>query len=107
METAIRGCVADAATARVLLVEFVGVSATIEERRRALHARFAAMVLAQAQTAASRSGSPLDGLDLGTLAYAVVGAVNEAVVHLLETDGDVDSALRTVEHLVATALLPR
>lgn len=105
--TAVRGCVGDAATARVLLIESVGVSATIEECRRALHARFAAMVLAQARTAAARDGSPLAGLDLETLAYAVVGAVNEAVVHLLETGGDVEPALRTVEHLVATALLPR
>jgi AcrR family transcriptional regulator len=107
VRTAVRGCIADAATARVLLIESVGVSATIEERRRALHARFAAMVLAQARTAAAREGSSLGGLDLETLAYAVVGAVNEAVVHLLETGGDADAALRTVEHLVATALLPR
>jgi AcrR family transcriptional regulator len=107
VSTAVRGCVRDAATARVLLIESVGVSPTIEERRRLLHARFAAMVLVQAQAAAARHGSPLAGLDLPTLAYAVVGAVNEAVVHLLETGGDVDAPLRTVEHLVATALLPR
>lgn len=107
VETAVRGCVADAPTARVLLVESVGVSPTIEERRRALHARFAVMMLAQARTAAAREGSPLDGLDLEILAYAVVGLVNEAVVHLLESGGDVDGAVRTVEHLVATALLPR
>ncbi|MDB5065383.1 MAG: Transcriptional regulator, TetR family [Chloroflexi bacterium] len=107
VSTAVRGCVGDAATARVLLIESVGVSATIEERRRALHARFAVMVLAQARAAAARDGSPLAGLDLETLAYAVVGAVNEAVVHLLETGGDVEPVLRTIEHLVATALLPR
>jgi AcrR family transcriptional regulator len=107
VSTAVRGCVRDAATARVLLIESVGVSPTIEERRRLLHARFAAMVLVQAQAAAARLGSPLAGLDLPTLAYAVVGAVNEAVVHLLETGGDVEAPLRTVEHLVATALLPR
>ncbi|HEY0409665.1 MAG TPA: TetR/AcrR family transcriptional regulator [Candidatus Dormibacteraeota bacterium] len=107
VSTAVRGCVRDAATARVLLIESVGVSPTIEERRRLLHARFAAMVLVQAQAAAARLGSPLASLDLPTLAYAVVGAVNEAVVHLLETGGDVEAPLRTVEHLVATALLPR
>jgi AcrR family transcriptional regulator len=105
--TAVRGCVTDAATARVLLIESVGVRATIEERRRALNARFAAMVLVQAQTAAACEGSALAGLDLETLAYAVVGAVNEAIVHLLEAGGEVEAALRTVEHLVATALLPR
>src|SRR5205807_6215970 len=49
VRTAVRGCIGDTATARVLLIESAGVSATIEERRRALHARFAAMVLAQAQ----------------------------------------------------------
>jgi len=104
--TVVRGCVEDAPTARVLLIESVGVSATIEERRRLLHARFAAMILAQAH--AARAAAPaLGGLDLETLAYGVVGAVNEAVVHLLETGGDVEAALRTLEHLVAGALLAR
>jgi len=107
MRTAVRGCLADTATARVLLIESVGVSATIEERRRALHARFAAMVLALARTAEGREGSPLVGLDLETLAYAIVGAVNEAVVHLLETSGDAETALHTLEHIVGAALLPR
>jgi AcrR family transcriptional regulator len=102
--TVVRGCVRDAATARILLIESVGVSTTIEECRRRLHARFAAMVLAQARVA--RADDALRAsLDLQTLAYAVVGAVNEAVVHLLESGGDVDAAVRTVEHLVAGALL--
>jgi AcrR family transcriptional regulator len=105
VRTAMHGCAGDTTMARVLLIESVGVSATIEERRRALHARFAAMVLAQARTAAMREGSPLAGLDLETLAYAVVGAVNEAVVHLLESGGGVEPALRTVEHVVGSALL--
>jgi AcrR family transcriptional regulator len=102
--TFVRGCVGEAATARILLIESVGVSTTIEERRRLLHARFAAMVLAQARTGGADDPSRA-GLDLETLAYAVVGAVNEAVVHLLESGGDVDAAVRTVEHLVAGALL--
>jgi AcrR family transcriptional regulator len=102
--TFVRGCVRDRATARILLIESVGVSTTIEERRRQLHARFAAMVLAQAQRVGADDPSRA-GLDLETLAYAVVGAVNEAVVHLLEAGGDVDAAVRTLEHLVAGALL--
>ena len=103
--TFVRGCVRDVATARILLIESVGVSTTIEECRRRLHARFAAMILAQARVARASTDPARTGIDLETLAYAVVGAVNEAVVHLLESGGDVDAAVRTVEHLVAGALL--
>jgi AcrR family transcriptional regulator len=99
-------CAANRATARILLVESVGISPAIEERRRALHARFAELIRAQAE-AARAAGTPATQVDLEVLAFALVGAVNEAVVHLLETGGsDPAPVLEALGHLAGRALLP-
>jgi AcrR family transcriptional regulator len=100
--TFVSDCAANRATARILLVESVGMSPAIEAARRALHARFAEMI--QAQAHAQRSAQ---ALDLEVVAYALVGAVNEAVVHLLETGGDDPRpTIDVLGHLAARALQP-
>jgi AcrR family transcriptional regulator len=104
--TFVADCARNQATARILLVESVGISEAIEERRRALHARFAEMIRAQAETAPSGNARTA-GIDVEVLAYALVGAVNEAVVHLLETgEADAMPVVNTLDHLAARALLP-
>jgi AcrR family transcriptional regulator len=104
--TFVADCARNRATARILLVESVGISPAIEERRRAMHARFAELIRVQAE-AARAAGTPATGVDLEVLAFALVGAVNEAVVHLLETGGaDPAPVLEALGHLAARALLP-
>jgi AcrR family transcriptional regulator len=101
--TFVTGCAASRATARILLVESVGISPAIEETRRRLHARFAEMILAQARA----RPQPPAGLDLEVIAYALVGAVNEAVVRLLETGrSDPQPVVDALDHLAARALQP-
>lgn len=101
--TFVTACAANRTTARILLVESVGMSPAIEETRRGLHARFAEMILAQARAA---SATPAQ-VDLEVIAYALVGAVNEAVVRLLETGGsDPQPVVEALGHLAARALQP-
>ncbi len=101
--TFVIGCAANRATARILLVESVGMSPAIEETRRALHARFAEMILAQARARTQAKST----LDLEVIAYALVGAVNEAVVRLLETGRrDPQPVVDALDHLAARALQP-
>jgi AcrR family transcriptional regulator len=101
--TFVTDCAANRATARILLVESVGMSPAIEETRRALHARFAEMILAQARARLQNK----HGLDLEVIAYALVGAVNEAVVRLLETGrSDPQPVVDALDHLAARALQP-
>jgi AcrR family transcriptional regulator len=103
--TFVTGCAANRATARILLVESVGMSPAIEVTRRALHARFAEMILAQAR--ARRRPQHELHLDLEVIAYALVGAVNEAVVRLLETGrSDPQPVVDALDHLAASALQP-
>jgi AcrR family transcriptional regulator len=106
ISTFVADCARNRATARILLVESVGISPAIEEHRRALHARFAEMIRAQAE-AARAAGAPAAAVDLEVLAFALVGAVNEAVVHLLEK-GHTDPApvVEALGHLAGRALLP-
>lgn len=100
--TFVTACADNRATARILLVDSVGTSPAIEETRRALHARFAEMILAQA-----RARLPRSTIDLEVIAYALVGAVNEAVVRLLETGRrDPQPVVDALDHLAARALQP-
>ena len=102
--TFVTDCATHRDTARILLVESVGISPAIEERRRAVHARFAGMIRAQAE-AARAAGIHAANVDLEVLAFALVGAVNEAVVHLLETGGtDPAPVLEALGHLAGRAL---
>ncbi len=100
--TFVNTCAANRATARILLVDSVGTSPAIEQTRRRLHARFADMILAQAR---ARLQTPR--IDLEVIAYALVGAVNEAVVRLLETGrADPQPVVDALDHLAARALQP-
>lgn len=100
--TFVVACAANRATARILLVDSVGTSPAIEETRRKLHARFAEMILGQA-----RARLPQSALDLEVIAYALVGAVNEAVVRLLETGRrDPQPVVDALDHLTLRALQP-
>jgi AcrR family transcriptional regulator len=104
--TFVADCVRSQATARILLVESVGISPAIEERRRALHTRFAELIRAQAE-AARAAGTPATSLDLGVLSVALVGAVNEAVIHHLDHGGgDPAAVIQALGHLAGRALLP-
>lgn len=104
--TFVSDCIRQQATARILLVESVGISSAIEERRRALHRRFAELIRAQAE-AARKSGTPATGVDLDVLSFALVGAVNEAVVHLIDSGGhDPAPVIEALGHLASRSLLP-
>ncbi len=104
--TFVTDCAANQATARILLVESVGISPAIEERRRALHRRFAELIRAQAE-AARAAGTPATTVDLDVLAFALVGAVNEAVVHLLDSGrSDPAPVVAALGLLASRALLP-
>lgn len=106
ISTFVTHCADNQATARILLVESVGISPAIEEQRRALHARFAELIRAQAE-AARAAGTIATTLDLGVLAFALVGAVNEAVVHLIDSGGgDPAPVIEALGHLAARALAP-
>jgi AcrR family transcriptional regulator len=104
--TFVTDCATHRDTARILLVESVGISEAIEERRRALHRRFAGMIKAQAEAAyAARARTA--SVDVEVLAFALVGAVNEAVVHLLDTGStDPTPVVEALGHLASRALLP-
>lgn len=102
--TFVTDCATHRDTARILLVESVGISPAIEERRRAVHSRFAGLIRAQAEEARA-AGIHAANVDLEVLAFALVGAVNEAVVHLLETGGtDPAPVLEALGHLAGRAL---
>lgn len=101
--TFVADCARNRDAARILLVESVGISPVIEKRRRDLHARFAEMIRAQAEA----SGRQPQGLDLEVIAYALVGAVNEAVVRLLETGrSDPAPVVDALGHLATRTLQP-
>jgi len=102
--TFVRACTQDVSVARILLLESVGTSPLVEERRRALHARYAAVVREQIEAAAGRALVREDGIDFDVLAFAIIGAVNEAVVHLLEAGGDPERVIASLEHLVRKGL---
>ncbi len=68
--------------ARVLLVESVGVSPSVEEARRRFQARFAHLVEAEVRNNAGDDPFYRD-MDAEVFGRAVVGAVNETVAHFL------------------------
>lgn len=72
--------------ARLLLVESVGVSETVERVRQELHDRFAEMVEAEARRGAREDPHYAD-VDPVVFGRAVVGAVHEATAHFLAGEG--------------------
>ena len=104
--TFVRACAADVAVARILLVESVGISPVVEAQRRSLHARFAGLVRDEIEQLWEGGSvpSPLADLDVDALSFAIIGAINEAVFHLLERSGDPEPVIAVLEHIVRRTL---
>jgi AcrR family transcriptional regulator len=83
----VRTCVRQGRAARLLLVESVGLSASIEEVRHRLHGEFAEMVEVEVRHAQGTGDQGLLGVDAALFGRVVVGAVNEATGWYLAGDG--------------------
>ncbi len=78
-------CASRSRMARLLLVESVGLSPSIEAVRHALHADFASLTEGEVRYAQEHGDTALAGIDPAVYGRAVVGAVNEATSWFLET----------------------
>lgn len=78
-------CARRSRVARLLLVESVGLSPSIEVVRHRLHAEFAGMTESEVRYAQEHGDRALAGLDPAVYGRAMVGAVNEATSWFLET----------------------
>jgi AcrR family transcriptional regulator len=78
-------CARRSRVARLLLVESVGLSPSIEAVRHSLHAEFASLTESEVRYAQEHGDVALAGLDPAVYGRAVVGAVNEATSWFLET----------------------
>jgi AcrR family transcriptional regulator len=81
----VHACATRSRVARLLLVESVGLSPTIEEVRHRLHADFAKMSQSEVRYAQEHGDRALAGIDPAVYGRAIVGAVNEATSWFLET----------------------
>jgi AcrR family transcriptional regulator len=86
----VHACATRSRVARLLLVESVGLSPTIEEVRHRLHADFAKMSQSEVRYAQEHGDHALAGIDPAVYGRAIVGAVNEATSWFLETGADDD-----------------
>ena len=77
-------CARRSRVARLLLVESVGLSPSIEAVRHRLHADFASITESEVRYAQERGDQALSGIDPAVYGRAVVGAVNEATSWFLE-----------------------
>lgn len=89
IRTFVSSCSRQPRLARLLLVESVGVSESVEAIRHRLHDRFAHMVEAEARRAAAEDPHYAD-VDPVVFGRAVVGAVNEASGHFLVQEDAAD-----------------
>jgi AcrR family transcriptional regulator len=78
-------CARHSRVARLLLVESVGLSPSIEEVRHRLHAEFAGITESEVRYAQEHGDQALAGIDPAVYSRAVVGAVNEATSWFLES----------------------
>jgi len=78
-------CARRSRVARLLLVESVGLSPSIELVRHSLHAEFASLTESEARYAQEQGDVALAGVNPAVYGRAVVGAVNEATIWFLET----------------------
>jgi AcrR family transcriptional regulator len=83
----VRTCVQQGRAARLLLVESVGLSESIEAVRHRLHGQFAEMVEAEVRHAQMSGDQGLLGVDPALYGRVVVGAVNEATGWFLAREG--------------------
>ncbi len=84
IETFVNTCARRSRVARLLLVESVGLSPTIEAVRHQLHSKFAGLTESEVRFAIEHGDESLAGIDPAVYGRAVVGAVNEAVSWFLE-----------------------
>lgn len=84
IETFVNTCACRSRVARLLLVESVGLSPTIETVRHRLHAEFAGLTESEVRYAKEHGDVSLAGIDPAVYGRAVVGAVNEATSWFLE-----------------------
>jgi AcrR family transcriptional regulator len=94
-------CARRSRVARLLLVESVGISPSIEEVRHRLHADFAGITESEMRYAQEHGDTALSGVDPAIYGRAVVGAVNEATSWFLET-GAVGDPQELAEQLYRT-----
>jgi AcrR family transcriptional regulator len=78
-------CASRSRVARLLLVESVGLSPSIEAVRHRLHAEFAGLTESEVRYAQEHGDEALAGIDPAVYGRAVVGAVNEATSWFLES----------------------
>lgn len=81
----VTACARKSRVARLLLVESVGLSPSIETVRHSLHAEFASLTESEVRYAQEHGDAALSGVDPAVYGRAVVGAVNEATSWFLET----------------------
>lgn len=88
IQSFVGSCAGQAPVARLMVVESVGLTGRVEDLRRRLQGRFVEMVAEGARRAAADGDPFYSAVDPGVFGRAVVGAVNEAVGHLLNEGGD-------------------
>jgi AcrR family transcriptional regulator len=81
----VTACARKSRVARLLLVESVGLSPSIESVRHSLHAEFASLTESEVRYAQEQGDAALAGVNPAVYSRAVVGAVNEATSWFLET----------------------
>jgi hypothetical protein len=91
-------CASHSRVARLLLVESVGLSPSIEAVRHRLHADFAAITESEVRYAQEHGDEALAGIDPAVYGRAVVGAVNEATSWFLES-GSVGDPMALADQL--------
>jgi len=100
IQTFVTECARRSGVARLLLVESVGLSPSIEAVRHRLHAEFAGLTEAEVRYAQEHGDEGLAGVDPALYGRAIVGAVNEATSWYLETGavGDPRELARQLAH---------
>jgi AcrR family transcriptional regulator len=88
----VAACIGRSRVARLLLIESVGLSRSIEEVRRRLHDEFAKLAEQAARYAQERGDQELAGLDPAVYGRVIVGAVNEATIWCLEAGASDDAS---------------
>ncbi len=97
----VTACIGRSRVARLLLVESVGLSPSIEEVRHRLHDEFAKLAEQAVRYAQEHGDQGLVGIDPAVYGRVIVGAVNEATIWYLET-GASDGAATLADQICRT-----
>jgi len=87
----VAACLGRSRVARLLLVESVGLSPSIEEVRHRLHDEFAKLAEQAVRYAQEHGDRDLAGIDPAVYGRVIVGAVNEATIWYLEAGSGDDA----------------